>query len=565
MKKVRLFSLLFCAALLILLTAGLFGQQKKKSLVIFPFTGGSVGEGEAIASSFNRQAVLRGAFNTVNLITRATIASKGFEQRFQRNEGLTDADIIFELGKEMGASHVIAGYITRLGDQNLVVISVMDIESLQQVAGDYQAYSSIEEINTHISDIAAKLAGAVRRDTSKLPGLSIPPFNLLENVQEQMAAMVLAQILACDLANGTRYAVLPRTDSIDKILEEHRRQQSGDVDTAGRASVLGKGRNAKYVLSGAVESLGNSNKFGADILDIVNGSTVDGNEVFYTSFGQGAVDRIAELAAKLTDAKPPAGFVRIHGGTFTMGSPDNEPERYTGEGPQHKVTLSGFFMMAHEVTQAQWKKVMGTSVKQVRDGENKTWRLPGEGNTYPMYYVSWYDAVAYCNKLSLNEGLTPAYTIDGQNVAWNRRVNGYRLPTEAEWEYACRAGTTTPFYTGSNITTGMANYDGTKPYNKNNKGIFRDTTTPVGSFAANPWGLFDMHGNVREWCWDGADDVYTNTAKTNPVSTQASTWRVQRGGSAWDEGEDLRSARRRGLVPSERRYPYGFRVVRNMQ
>lgn len=220
MKRAGLFLTVFI--LMVLLPAALFAQ-KKESLAVFAFTGGSASDGEAIASSLTRQATLRNAFNKTTLVTRSTIAAMNFEQRFQRNSGLTDADSIFELGKQLNASHVIAGNITRLGDRNLVLVSIMDVESLQQIAGDYRTYRTIEEIDALIPSIAQKLAVAVPRNTANLPGLSVPPFNILSGVN-QNEAMVLAQILACELANSGKYAVLPRTDSIDKVMEEQRRQ-----------------------------------------------------------------------------------------------------------------------------------------------------------------------------------------------------------------------------------------------------------------------------------------------------------------------------------------------------
>jgi formylglycine-generating enzyme required for sulfatase activity len=255
---------------------------------------------------------------------------------------------------------------------------------------------------------------------------------------------------------------------------------------------------------------------------------------------------VCGLAAQQTAA--PNGFVRINGGTFTMGSPANDPDRSDDE-IQHQVTVSAFYMGKYEVTQKEYQEIMGTNPSNFK------------GDNLPVELVSWYNAVEYCNKRSQKEGLTPAYTINGTNVTWNRNTNGYRLPTEAEWEFACRAGTTTPFSTGNNITTSQANYNGYFLFSNNAKGESRDKTTPVGTFAPNPWGLYDMHGNVSEWCWDWYG-VYLGGAQTDPGGAVSGASRVIRGGSYADFGQVLRSAFRFGDTPSDRYGNFGFRLVR---
>jgi formylglycine-generating enzyme required for sulfatase activity len=177
--------------------------------------------------------------------------------------------------------------------------------------------------------------------------------------------------------------------------------------------------------------------------------------------------------------------------------------------------------------------------------------------------------VEYCNKRSRKEGLSPAYTISGsgdnRTVTWNRNAQGgttgYRLPTEAEWEYACRAGTTSPFSTGSNITTSQANYNGKSPYNGNAKGTYRKKTVNVGSFPPNAFGLYDMHGNVYEWCWDWYGE-YLGGAQTDPQGAASGTYRVKRGGSWNAIAQYVRSASRDYGTPSGGYYDMGFRLVR---
>jgi formylglycine-generating enzyme required for sulfatase activity len=211
-----------------------------------------------------------------------------------------------------------------------------------------------------------------------------------------------------------------------------------------------------------------------------------------------------------------------------MGSPAAEADWWSAEGPQHEVTLSAFRMSTYEVTQAEWLAVMDSNPSGFT------------GDDLPVETVSWYEAVEYCNKLSERDGLILAYTIDKTRedenntstsddvkwvVTWNRAATGYRLPTEAEWEYACRAGTTPPFSTGANITTDEANYNENYPYNGNATGAYRETTGAVGSFAANVLGLYDMHGNVWEWCWDWYAE-YDTSAQTDPMGASLSSIRV---------------------------------------
>jgi formylglycine-generating enzyme required for sulfatase activity len=273
--------------------------------------------------------------------------------------------------------------------------------------------------------------------------------------------------------------------------------------------------------------------------------------------------------------QPSSGnMVRINGGTFTMGSPASEARRQDLE-IQHQVTVSAFYIGKYEVTQKEWRDMMGTTVQQQRGMPSSDLGIRGDGDNYPMYYVSWYEAIEYCNKRSQREGLNPVYTINktrrdpnnkapktglsfeadnvGWTVTWNRGANGYRLPTEAEWEYACRAGTTTPFYTGNSVDNGA--------WYKNTDG---NTTHPVGQKQANAWGLYDMHGNVREWCWDWYG-AFLAGAQTDPLGAASGTQRILRGGGMGNDDWQIRSAFRGRLIASGRTYTSGFRVVRNAQ
>ncbi|MCL2211018.1 MAG: formylglycine-generating enzyme family protein [Treponema sp.] len=211
-----------------------------------------------------------------------------------------------------------------------------------------------------------------------------------------------------------------------------------------------------------------------------------------------------------------------------------------------QIDVDSFFLGVYTVTQSEYQEVMDANPSFFK------------GETLPVENVTWSDAIDYCNRLSKREGLTPVYERNENNVTWNRSANGYRLPTDDEWEYACRAGTTTPFNTGNTISSNQANYDGRYAYNTNVRGEYRAKTTPVGTFAANAWGLFDMHGNVWEWCWDNPNDAQSNTLAVNTGSI-----RVIRGGGWSSSGVSLHSSYRSGYQPLFKNNYVGFRIARN--
>ncbi|TVP64628.1 MAG: TIR domain-containing protein [Leptolyngbya sp. LCM1.Bin17] len=225
-------------------------------------------------------------------------------------------------------------------------------------------------------------------------------------------------------------------------------------------------------------------------------------------------------------------LVRIPAGQFLMGSPDSEK----GEGPQHRVSVPEFWLGKYPVTQDQYQAIMGKNPS----------RFSENGANRPVEQVSWHDAVAFCQKLSQQTG------------------RPYRLPSEAEWEYACRAGTTTPFHVGPTITTDLANYNGNFTYGAGPTGVYREQTTEVGSFPANAFGLYDMHGNVWEWCADHWHDSYEGAPVDGSAwlaSGEGENPRILRGGSWGGNPVRCRSAFRSGFAPDLINGNVGFRVV----
>jgi formylglycine-generating enzyme required for sulfatase activity len=237
-------------------------------------------------------------------------------------------------------------------------------------------------------------------------------------------------------------------------------------------------------------------------------------------------------------------MVFIKGGKFTMGSPEDEPERTEAEGPQRDVTLPDFFMGKYQVTQAQWQVVSAYPQVNIKLESNPS-RF--EGENLPVEQVSWHEAVEFCDRLSNHSGRT------------------YSLPSEAQWEYACRGGTTTPFAFGHTLSTDLANYNGNSTYADGPKGENRNKTTDVGSFYPNAFGLYDMHGNVYEWCLDHWHSNYEGAPIDGSAwiknSSNADATRILRGGSWFYSPGGCRSASRDLFAAGTRYDSLGFRVV----
>ena len=245
-------------------------------------------------------------------------------------------------------------------------------------------------------------------------------------------------------------------------------------------------------------------------------------------------------------------FNLIPAGTFTMGSSTSEKARDDDE-TQHEVTLTqSFYMGVYEVTQGEWMSVMGTSIEEQRDKVNPDWSLCGTGDRFPMYYVSWVDCQDFVRKLNSLYGTELQREL---GEGWS-----YCLPSESQWEYACRAGTTTPYSFGRTLNGDKANCNGNYPYGTQTKGRYLERTTTVGAYSPNSWGLCDMHGSVWEWCCDGYD-AYPTGSVTDPTGPTSGSYRVIRGGSWFFHAEYCRSAYRGRNAPTIRDGFLGCRVA----
>ena len=290
-----------------------------------------------------------------------------------------------------------------------------------------------------------------------------------------------------------------------------------------------------------------------------------------------------------TQASVAVEMVLIPGGTFTMGSPSTEPNRFgTAPAPadtrenQHPATVSPFYIGKYEVTQEQWEAVMGIRANKSTFFDFKR----------PVENVTWFDAVQFCNKLSQINGLAPVYTITNivspfgsissavVTADWTKK--GYRLPTDTEWECACRGDKNNPLAArafavgdGNKMIPGIANFNTQYPYDASAGGETDAgtagtaarvmSTTTVGTYAPNSYGLYDMHGNVAEWCWDvGSSTISSVSDYRGPAtSTPETAFRVFRGGGWMDKGQYVRSAVRQWRTPAYYGSDQGFRLARS--
>ncbi len=321
-----------------------------------------------------------------------------------------------------------------------------------------------------------------------------------------------------------------------------------ETSAQGQAPVIASfGRNGELVCTNLIPGTVASVEWAASVTGPWTNSWAALAAV--TADSNGAIRASVPMFYRVRGYAVPTNMVAIPAGTFAMGSPTNEPARWLEE-TQHMVTLTKSFCIGkYEVTQAEYLAVMGNNPSHF------------QGSNQPVEMVSWHDATNYCAQLTARErsaGRLPA-------------GYGYRLPTEAEWEYACRAGTATPFHYGNELRSGMANFDGrfeNPPcegsyfFCWNPSGVLLARTTEVGSYAPNAWGLYDMHGNIWEWCQDWyVASNYPDGSVTDPQGADTGTYRALRGGCLAFGAHVCRSAARFGDKPAEPFQYYGFRVV----
>jgi formylglycine-generating enzyme required for sulfatase activity len=358
--------------------------------------------------------------------------------------------------------------------------------------------------------------------------------------------------------NAGRFTIVPRQD-VEKLINTEARFQLSDLSAKVKTAEMQSVLNGKNILSGIIGKRGNRITISISLYTYPDLGQLPGGVDITVERKDELFDKIPELVQKMLNAiegkttPELTNFIRVEGGTFQMGTASGGDD---AERPVHTVTVKSFNIGKYQVTQKEWYEIMGTTVQHQRNMRNTSWPLHGLGDNYPMYYVNWYEAVEYCNRRSVKEGLTPAYLGSGNSITCDWNANGYRLPTEAEWEFAAKGGSQrniTTEYSGSNNAEIVAWYED----NSNN------STQPVGTKVANNLGIHDMSGNVWEWCWDWYGD-YPNSSQTDPRGQASGAYRVLRGGAWSEEVWYLRSAYRNGADPSNRSFRLGFRLVRPM-
>jgi hypothetical protein len=356
----------FAAIALMFLTLPSLEAQTKKRLAILPFSGGEAQDGETISILLSNQRALLDAF-IVQPRNSAIDRIMG-EQRYQRQSGLINSDAISEIGKLNTADLVVSGYIAKLSNTNLILISIIDVTEIQQIAGVYQTYRSIEEIRGLLPNLSQRLAEASRKSNQNLPGLAVPSFSVPSNVNAT-DAMVLAQILATEITNSGKYAVFPRTSSVEDVLREARFQR----EHTASAMALGTSKHIDFILSSNVMGLGRMNLFASQILNIEVGNAIVGADREYQDMSDGVSKNLMrEIAAELTGVRITGSSTSNTATTTTSSaSPDSRylvladarwrPDVYA-ENASAKNNISTKFNTANEQIDGRAREVLTLEV-----------------------------------------------------------------------------------------------------------------------------------------------------------------------------------------------------------
>jgi len=500
-------------------------------LLVLPLVGVPRASGENIALFISNVSELKRFYNVLDprlMSQEPELTHYEVPQADTTDRGLIKA------GNKYNAKYVLASQLTRLGDHQIVILMIIDIETGQLISGAYREIREFADIHILLPSIVKKMVRIAEVDNSSAPSLTVLPFNIPRGISLQ-DGNVLAHLLIIELVNTGKYRVIRRTN--------------GNLDFLSPGEIWGiQGGilNARFILNGNVIQIEEGkNYFLAQIIERHGNRIHKGGEILYRNISDG-VRLMSDLAYILTGVRGlemfnisiPENMVWVAGGSFLMGNIAFDED----EQPVHLVSIDSFFMSKTPITQTEYEKVMGINPS--------AFRSPNA----PVERVTWFQAIEYCNKLSQQEGLIPAYYGSNDQVVFNPNANGYRLPTEAEWEYAARGGN----FDALSFDRSGSNFADAVGWYRDNSG---GRTQPVAGKQPNILGLYDMAGNVWEWCYDWYAP-YQEGAKNNPTGPQTGQNRIIRGGSwnsiyAW-----MRSTYRNFARPNEVYRDVGFRVVR---
>ena len=399
-------------------------------------------------------------------------------------------------------------------------------------------------------------------EEQKLPRLAVVEFEINDNMNKKLIndAVSVRNNVESNIIKIGKYDVIARAE-IDKLLENQKIQVSS-ISSKENIKKL-QLQNISYLVTGTVDAMDSDYLVSIRMLDIATGKFIHSDEEFMSNSSSDVYKGVKTLVGRFVNNLTGSGdvivsskknntiknysgnenvsedFVFVEGGTFLMGSTSGDND----ERPVHTVTLNNFYICKHEVTQAEWKAVMGSNPSYF-SGDNR-----------PVEKVSWNAAIEYCVRRSLAEGLTPCYRGSEGNFTCDFSANGYRLPTEAEWEYAAQGGNKS--YIGTKYS-GSNDIDSVAWHNGNSGSVTHDVMTKL----PNVLGIYDMSGNVWEWCWDWYGN-YSSSDQTNPVGASSGSGRVVRGGSWYYYASNCCVANRYYDSPGNTYYYHGFRVVRS--
>ncbi len=492
-----------------------FSEQLKPRIAVLPFN--------PIGVSKNDALVVTGLFETglvktesFNVIKQQQVNEILAAQAFTLT-GCTDDACAIEFGKLLAAEQIVLGDLSSIGGKYILNVKIIDVELGKNIKADSVETSKLSEMTGAAELLAFKLAGLIysEGENVQIADERVRTPSFLEEAAKYGSIKVSVVEAGTVYIDGVRMGEL----------SANRSATMSDITTGSHQLEIRYGSNTeRKTITVSENGIANASFSGVDSSTVVMGNR-DSSSV--TGTGD--------------------NYVFIRGGTFKMGSTNLKvflSSAENDEKPAHSVTVSSFYMSKYEVTQKEYKSIIDRDPSDIGRGI---------GDKYPVNNIDWYEAVEYCNALSKKEGLTPVYSGSGMSMRCNFNANGYRLPTEAEWEYAARGGNSSKGYTyaGSNTIGNVAWY-------KDNSG---SETHPVGTKQPNELGLYDMSGNVSEWCWDWYGN-YSSSSQNDPSGASSDSSRVDRGGSWGHDASFSRSANRNRFIPVGRISILGFRVVR---